>query len=204
MRNRDNEEKILLEKEKEKRKLLEIAEKKKSELLRKLKQKGELRITGKNIEWVKRRQQLWRKYRESVGLNSDDEEDLRREMVRLIPERKPIFDAEKLENRVNFKTTVNLRESSLGKNVPQLSSDELSLAQRIQDSECPGLDNQIEPILENKSCDKGETKSSNESQDTVENLSLELEKKNSTTVKTKVDLSLVDMSDDHQKINVVW
>ena len=175
MRNRENEEKILLEKEKEKKKRLELAEKKKSELIRKLKQKGELRITGKSIEWVKRKQQLWRKFRESVGLNSDDEEDLRREIVSLIPERKPIFDAEKLENGVNLKTTVILRKSLFGNNVPQLSSGRLSLAQRTQDIEYPRLDNQREQRLENKSCDKCDTTSSNESQDTVENLSLELE-----------------------------
>ena len=77
IRNREWEDILLLEKENEKRKISE----KKSELLRILQKKEELRITGKNTEWVRKNQQLWRKYRDSTGLNSDDEEDLRREIV---------------------------------------------------------------------------------------------------------------------------
>ena len=54
IRNREREEKEIEDKENERRKRNELAKKKKTELLSKLKMKGELRVFGKNIGWIKK------------------------------------------------------------------------------------------------------------------------------------------------------
>ena len=45
-------------------------------------------MTGKDKKWIEKRKKMWRKYREKNGLDSDDEEELRRNIIALIPERK--------------------------------------------------------------------------------------------------------------------
>ena len=74
--------------EMEKRKRIEKAKAKKEELLERIRNKNNI-IIGKSQSWIKRKQSLWRKYRESIGLNSEDESDLRNEIIARIPERVP-------------------------------------------------------------------------------------------------------------------
>ena len=126
--NREREEKEIEDKENEKRKRIELAEKKKTELLNKLKLKGELRVFGKNIGWIKKKQQLWRKYRDNIGFNSDDEEEMRRGIIEMIPERKPKIDAEISDEKVE-KVQIKLRNRSPILRGAKSDSDKLSVAQ---------------------------------------------------------------------------
>ena len=134
-RNRELEEK----REAEKQKRLEKAKRKKEELLERIRRKNNIKIE-KNIEWIRKKQNMWRKYRESIGLNSEDEEDLKRELVAQIPERKPKLGENKkiefgspgLESKVNSeppkietKTELSLIENT------QTEHLKLSLTERI-------------------------------------------------------------------------
>ena len=129
IRNKEREEKELEDKENERRKRIELAEKKKAELLSKLKKKGELRVFGKSVGWIKKKQQLWRKYRDIVGFNSDDEEEIKREIIDMIPERKPKFDAEISDGKVERVHTISIRNRSPKLRGSKFDSDELSVAQ---------------------------------------------------------------------------
>ena len=80
---------------------------------------------------------MWRKYRDSLGLNSDDEADIRREIIAQIPERKP--KPEKIEFRKS--KIENIDTLSLPKELirqVETNNEELSLA-RISKLECLSL-----------------------------------------------------------------
>ena len=76
---------------------LQLAQRKKEELLAKIREKNEFKI-GKSEQWITKKKKYWRNFRESSGLNSDDEEEIRRELVAKIPERiqRKTPDTEKL------------------------------------------------------------------------------------------------------------
>ena len=74
---------------------------------------------------------MWRKFRESRGLNSDDEEELRNNIIAMVPERKPIFDAENLDMNTMALSQDNLQNRSSSE--VQLSLVSQSLAQLSTD-----------------------------------------------------------------------
>ena len=77
------------------------------------------------------KQKMWRKFRESRGLNSDDEEELRNNIIAMVPERKPIFDAENLDMNTMALSQDNLQNRSSSE--VQLSLVSQSLAQLSTD-----------------------------------------------------------------------
>ena len=92
----------------EKRKRLEKAKRKKEALLKKLKEKmrtkGNIISFGKSKESIKEKKEKWRIYREKVGLDSDDEYELRNEIIESIPEKKPIIEKELLLKPAKLRT----------------------------------------------------------------------------------------------------
>ena len=72
----------------EKLKRLQKAQKKKEELLERIKKKTEFKI-GKSEAWVKKKQKMWRQFREKNEIRCEDEEDIKRELMKRIPERVP-------------------------------------------------------------------------------------------------------------------
>ena len=74
---------------KEKRERIEKAKKKKGELLEQLEKKKEIVIVkeGKSVEWVKKKQASWRRYRERKRIDSEEEEELLMRIIEKIPER---------------------------------------------------------------------------------------------------------------------
>ena len=67
----------------------EKGRRKKEEILEKIRrEKSDGRMEGKPVEWVRRKQRHWREYREREGISMEDEEDIRRELIKNIPKRK--------------------------------------------------------------------------------------------------------------------
>ena len=79
-----------LEYERQKSERLEKARKKKEELLARLEKKRKIVVVkeGKSEEWVRRKQECWRKYRERERISSDENRELLRSIIEKIPERK--------------------------------------------------------------------------------------------------------------------
>ena len=92
----------------EKEKRLEKAKRKKEALLKKLKEKmrtkGNIISFGKSKESIKEKKEKWIIYREKVGLDSDDEYELRNEIIESIPEKKPIIEKELLLKPAKLRT----------------------------------------------------------------------------------------------------
>ena len=141
-KEKEREEKLQIEKEREKIERLDKAKRKKEELIKKLREKGELVMLGKNTEWIKRKKESWRKYREKESLNSDDEEELRRKVIELIPERKLKLDQLNPENPKSTEApiknsstlfdedplyTVKLELKAVSENRVKISSQELNV-----------------------------------------------------------------------------
>ena len=80
-----------MKKQKEKKERIEKAKRKKQELLDRLARRGEIVIMreGKDIEWIRRKQSQWRKYREKENISIEEENVLRNKMIEKIPERRP-------------------------------------------------------------------------------------------------------------------
>ena len=89
-RNDEKEEKLWKEYV-EKNKRIQKAKEKKEALLEKLKREGKLELRGKNDGWIERKKEIWRKYRETIMEEVDDDEKdekLRNTIMEAIPERK--------------------------------------------------------------------------------------------------------------------
>ena len=112
----------------EKLRRLEKAQRKKEELLERIKQKNEF-IVGKNEAWIKKKQNMWRRFRENNGLSLEDEEEIRREILARIPERNPRKpDNEKDTPKVDLKVTVKPAKLKISEGLAEkeLSVDQLS------------------------------------------------------------------------------
>ena len=88
MEERELEKKLKYEKQRRER--IEKASKKKEELLARLEKKRKIVIVkeGKSAEWVKQKQECWRKYRERKRIDSDENRELLQKIIEKIPERK--------------------------------------------------------------------------------------------------------------------
>ena len=73
-------------------------------LKEKMRTKGNIISFGKSKESIKEKKEKWRIYREKVGLDSDDEYELRNEIIESIPEKKPIIEKELLLKPAKLRT----------------------------------------------------------------------------------------------------
>jgi len=99
------------------------------------------------------KQNMWRKFRESRGLDTDDEEELRNKIIAMVPERKPIFDAENLDMNTTALSQENLKSHPSCESKVQLSLVSLSLAQLGKDLSQSEITEQVESELRKENCD---------------------------------------------------
>jgi len=74
----------------ERTKRLNRAKWKKRDLLEEIERKKK---EGKPIEWIKKKQKYWRKYRERVEVDEDEMEEIRSRILLMIPERKKVRES---------------------------------------------------------------------------------------------------------------
>ena len=104
-KRKEKEEEKIERLEKEKRERWNIAKEKKEKLLKKLRNEGKLSLVGKSEQWINKRKENWRKYRETVKEIDEIEDEkeanerLRNLMMQKIPERKKLGEIEEKERK---------------------------------------------------------------------------------------------------------
>ena len=87
----------------EREKRLKLSKIKKEKLLEKLRQDGKLKLEGRDKEWIERKKESWRTYREKVEEDENDKEltvRMMKEIMLAIPERKMKNDENSKNNAV--------------------------------------------------------------------------------------------------------
>jgi len=92
-------------KDKEREERLEKARKKKAELLEKIKSKGEISrgLRGRDREWIQRKKENWRKYREQVNMDEIEENDVYRVLLENVRVREPKVERESVIENIKLR-----------------------------------------------------------------------------------------------------